>query len=262
MITISFLLVPQMNDILDAIDAGDIGLEIFDLSKWKLVHSGAQQVPQLLINRWHHKFPWQSYDTNYGLTEATGPGCIHLGLENIHKAGSIGKPDPNWEVDIVDNGKSVKKGDIGEIIIKGPGIMLGYYNDEEATNEVVKNGWLHTGDMAYMDEEDYIYIVDRKKDVIISSGENIYPIQIENYIRKLPNVKDVAVVGFTNSRIGELIAAIIEFKEGKTYTKKELYDYCSNLPAFQRPYKFLFKKVIRNSLGKLDKKEMKRLYFM
>lgn len=259
-ITISFLLVPQIQDILDAIDLGDIVLTNFDLTRWRLMHSGAQHIPQSLINRWIKHFPLQAYDTNYGLTESTGPGCIHLGIDNIHKAGSIGKVDSNWDVDIVENGKSVAKGTVGELIIKGPGVMIGYYKDELSTSEVLINGWLHTGDMAYMDEEGFIYIAGRKKDIIISGGENIYPIQIENFLRKMPYIKDVAVIGFPNSRMGELVSAVIEFKENKQYTKKELIDYCSALPLYQRPSKFIFQKVIRNSMKKIDKKEMRRRY--
>ena len=259
-ISVTFFLVPQIQDILDAIDVGDVNIKKFKFSQWRLMHSGAQHVPKTLINRWHEHFPLQSYDTNYGLTESTGPGCIHLGIDNINKAGAIGKPDPEWEVDIVNQGKSVDIGTSGELIIKGPGVMMGYYKDEESTKEVLINGWLHTGDMAYMDKDGYIYIAGRKKDVIISGGENIYPAQIENFYRKLPHIHDVAIIGFPNSRMGELVAAVIEFKDNCSYSKKELMDYSLELPAYQRPCKFIIKKIIRNSLGKIDKKEMRRRY--
>lgn len=259
-ITIAFLLVPQIQDIIDAIDFGDIVLKNYNLTRWRLMHSGTQHIPKLLINQWRNYFPLQKYDTNYGLTESTGPGCIHLGTDNTHKAGSIGRVDSNWNVDIVNNGKSVVKGEIGELIIKGPGVMLGYYKDELSTGEALIDGWLHTGDMAYMDEDDFIYIVGRKKDVIISGGENVYPAQVENYLRKMPYIKDVAVIGFPNLRMGELVAAVIEFKENKLHTKKELMDYCSALPLYQRPCKFIIQKIIRNPMGKIDKAEMRRKY--
>lgn len=259
-ITISFLLVPQIQDILDAIDVGDVNIKKFKFSQWRLMHSGAQHVPKTLINRWHEHFPLQSYDTNYGLTESTGPGCIHLGIGNINKAGAIGKPDPEWEVNIVSEGRPVDVGTIGELIIKGPGVMMGYYKDEVSTKEVLIDGWLYTGDMAYMDEDGYIYIAGRKKDVIISGGENIYPVQIENFYRKLPHIHDVAIIGFPNSRMGELVAAVIEFKENYSYTKKELLAYSLELPAYQRPCKYIFEKIIRNSIGKIDKKEMRARY--
>lgn len=260
-ISITFLLVPQIQDIIDALDMGDIDLENYNLRQWRLMHSGAQHIPQSLIIRWHRWFPLQAYDTSYGLTESTGPGCIHLGTNNIEKAGSIGKPDSSWEVDIINEGKSVVQGSVGELTIKGPGIMVGYYKDRNSTNEVLINGWLYTGDMAYMDQEGFIYIVGRKKDVIISGGENIYPVQIENFFRNIPNIKDVAVIGIPNDRMGELVAVIIELRDGHNCTKKYLIDYCSKLPAYQRPLKFVFGKIIRNSLGKPDKKEMSRRYF-
>ena len=259
-ITITFLLVPQIQDIIDALDLGDISLNNYNLEQWRLMHSGAQYIPQPLIERWLKYFTNQKYDTNYGLTESTGPGCIHLGVDNTHKLGSIGKADPNWEVDIVKDGTSVSCGKIGELIVKGPGIMVGYYKDHASTDKVLINGWLYTGDMAYMDEDGFIYIVGRKKDIIISGGENIYPAQIERFLRKLPGVKDVAVIGFPNSRMGELIAAVLELDKGIQYTKKELISYCNSLPVYQRPYKFIFDKLIRNHMGKVDKAEMRRRY--
>ena len=259
-ISIAFLLVPHIQDIIEAIDLGDIILKNINLTRWRLMHSGAQNIPKELINRWQSYFPTLSYDTSYGLTEATGPGCISLGMGNICKIGSIGKPSDNWSVDIVDREKSILQGEVGELIIKGPGVMLGYYNDEKSTKEVLVNGWLYTGDMAYMDEDGYIYISGRKKDVIISGGENIYPAQIENFYRKLPYVRDVAIIGLPNPRMGELVVAVIEFKDNYEYTKKELLEYSLALPAYQRPYKFLVNKIIRNSLGKIDKKEMRKCY--
>lgn len=163
-------------------------------------------------------------------------------------------------VKIEKDGCAAMTGEIGELIVKGPGVMEGYYKDPQATNNVLANGWLRTGDLAYVDEEGYIYIVGRKKDVIISGGENIYPIQIENHIRKLPGIKDVAVLGYSNRRMGELVAAVIEVEDNTIYTKTQLSEYCSNLPIFQRPSKYIFAKIIRNSLGKPDKLKMKKIY--
>ena len=108
------------------------------------------------------------------MSESTGPGCVHLGIENIHKVGAIGKPGYRWEAKIVDEaGNPVPQGQVGELIVRGPGLMECYYNDPEATAATLKNGWLYTGDMACMDEDGFIFLVDRKKDVIISGGENI-----------------------------------------------------------------------------------------
>ncbi len=195
-ISIVWLLVPWAQDILDAIERGDVTLEDYDLSQWRLMHIGAQPVPPSLIHRWKRYFPHHLYDTNYGLSESIGPGCVHLGTENIHKVGAIGIPGYNWEVKIIDeNSKSVAQGQVGELVVKGPGVMKCYFNDPEATANSLKDGWLFTGDMARMDEDGFIYLVDRKKDVIISGGENIYPVQTEDFLRRHDAIKDVAVIG-------------------------------------------------------------------
>ena len=171
-ITIVWLLVPWAQDILDAIERGDINPEDYELSQWRLMHIGAQPVPPSLIHRWKQHFPNHLYDTNYGLSESCGPGCVHLGVENIHKVGAIGIPGYGWEVKIVDeNGTPVERDKVGELAVKGPAIMKCYYNDPEATAAILKDGWLLTGDMASMDEDGFIYLVDRKKDVIISGGK-------------------------------------------------------------------------------------------
>ena len=199
-ITIVWLLVPWAQDILDAIERGDIKLEDYNLSQWRLMHIGAQPVPPSLIRRWKEVFPNHQYDTNYGLSESAGPGCVHLGIENIHKVGAIGIPGYNWEAKIVDeNGSLVTQGKVGELVVKGPGVMKCYYNDPEATAAVLKDGWLATGDMARMDEDGFIFLVDRKKDVIISGGENLYPVQIEDFLRAHQAIKDVAVIGCPTS---------------------------------------------------------------
>lgn len=218
--TIVWLLVPWAQDMLDAIESGRVSLDDYVLDGWRLMHIGAQPVPPSLIKRWKEIFPNHKYDTNYGLSESIGPGCVHLGVENIHKVGAIGKAGYLWEVDIVDeNGNSVSDGEVGELIVKGPGVMTCYYKNEEATNDVLKNGWLYTGDMAKKDEEGFIYLVDRKKDVVISGGENIYPVQIEDFLRTNNKIKDVAVIGLPDARLGEITAAIIEIKEGMTATE-------------------------------------------
>ncbi|MDE6677497.1 MAG: acyl--CoA ligase, partial [Ruminococcus sp.] len=194
--TIVWLLVPWAQDILDAVDRGEIKIEDYSLSQWRLMHIGAQPVPPSLIARWKKLFPSHKYDTNYGLSESIGPGCVHLGVENIHKVGAIGKAGYGWEVKIVDeNGVTVNRGEVGELCVKGAGVMTCYYRDEKATAETLRDGWLFTGDMAQEDEDGFIYLVDRKKDVIISGGENLYPVQIEDFLRSHPAVKDVAVIG-------------------------------------------------------------------
>lgn len=260
-VSIVWLLVPWAQDILDAIENGDIQLEDYDLSHWRLMHIGAQPVPPSLIKRWKQHFPHHLYDTNYGLSESTGPGCVHLGVENIHKVGAIGIPGHNWEVKIVDDdGKEVPQGQVGELIIKGPGVMKCYYNDPVATEKALKNGWLYSGDMAMMDEDGFIYLVDRKKDVIITGGENIYPVQIEDHLRAHPAIKDVAVIGLPDSRLGEIAAAIIELKPGMDCSAEDINSFCISLPRYKRPRKVIFDTVPRNPTGKIEKPKLRERY--
>ena len=259
--SIVWLLVPWAQDILDEIDRGDIDLNNYDLSRWRLMHIGAQPVPPSLIKRWLTVFPNHDYDTNYGLSESIGPGCVHLGLGNVHKVGAIGKAGFGWEVKIADeNGVPVSKGDVGELCVKGPGVMKCYYNDEKSTEEVLADGWLRTGDMAMEDEDGFIFLVDRKKDVIITGGENLYPVQIEDFIRKNDAVKDVAVIGLPHARLGEIAAAIVEIKEGYTLTEDELNEFCTDLPRYKRPRKIIFADVPRNPTGKIEKVKLREIY--
>ncbi|MBE7014655.1 MAG: acyl--CoA ligase [Ruminococcaceae bacterium] len=259
--TIVWLLVPWAQDILDAIERGDLKLSDYELSQWRLMHIGAQPVPPSLIKRWKTYFPNHSYDTNYGLSESIGPGCVHLGIENEHKVGAIGKAGFGWQTKIVDEYKNeVKKGEVGELAVKGPGVMTAYYKDENATNEVLKDGWLYTGDMAQEDEDGFIYLVDRKKDVIISGGENIYPVQIEDYLRKYEKISDVAVIGLPDSRLGEIAAAIIQAKDGISITEEEITDFCLDLPRYKRPHKIIFADVPRNPTGKIEKPKLREIY--
>jgi Acyl-CoA synthetases (AMP-forming)/AMP-acid ligases II len=260
-ITIVWLLVPWAQDILDAIESGDVDLEDYELSQWRLMHIGAQPVPRSLINRWKKYFPNQLYDTNYGLSESIGPGCVHLGVENIHKVGAIGLPGYKWKAKISDeSGVSVQQGQVGELAVKGPGVMKCYYNDPEATAATLKNGWLFTGDMARMDEDGFIYLVDRKKDVIITGGENIYPVQIEDFLRAHDAIKDVAVIGLPDKRVGEIVAAIIELKPGADCTEEDINEFCAGLPRYKRPRKVIFDTVPRNPTGKIEKPRLREKY--
>lgn len=259
--TIVWLLVPWAQDILDAIDRGDINLDNYELSQWRLMHIGAQPVPPSLIARWLKVFPNHKYDTNYGLSESIGPGCVHLGIDNVHKVGAIGKAGYGWETKIVGpDGNPVPQGTVGELAVKGPGVMVCYYKDEKATNDVLKGDWLMTGDMAAEDQDGFIFLVDRKKDVIITGGENLYPVQIEDFIRKNDAVKDVAVIGLPDKRLGEIAAAIIEVKEGATLTEEDVNAFCMGMPRYKRPRKIIFAKVPRNPTGKIEKPVLRKIY--
>lgn len=260
-ITIAWLLVPWAQDILDSMESGEVDTADYDLSSWRLMHIGAQPVPPSLIHRWKKYFPDHLYDTNYGLSESIGPGCVHLGVENIHKVGAIGIPGYLWETKITDEDKiPVVPGAVGELAVKGPGVMKCYYNDPEATDKILKDDWLFTGDMARMDEDGFIYLVDRKKDVIISGGENIYPVQIEDFLRAYHVIKDVAVIGLADSRLGETAAAVIELKPGCKCTAQDIEEFCASLPRYKRPRRIIFDKVPRNPTGKIEKPRLREKY--
>ena len=259
--TIVWLLVPWAQDILDAIERGEINLGDYDLSAWRLMHIGAQPVPPSLVRRWKKYFPGHDYDTNYGLSESIGPGAVHLGVENIHKVGAIGIAGHGWRTRIVDEkGAPVAPGEVGELILSGEGVMKCYYRDPAATAAALKGGWLYTGDMAKQDEDGFIYLVDRKKDVVISGGENIYPVQIEDFLRGFDKIKDCAVIGLPHDRLGEIAAAIIEIKPGMECTEGEIAEFCSQLPRYKRPPRIIFDQVPRNATGKIEKPKLREKY--
>ncbi len=259
--SIVWLLVPWAQDILDAIDNGTVDINEYDLSAWRLMHIGAQPVPPSLIRRWKSRFPKHQYDTNYGLSESIGPGCVHLGVDNIHKVGAIGKAGFGWQTKIVDeSGKTVARGEVGELAVLGPGVMKCYYKDEKATEAVLRDNWLYTGDMAMEDEDGFIFLVDRKKDVIISGGENLYPVQIEDFLRTNSEIKDVAVIGLPDDRLGEIAAAIIELQPNSKIVEADIEEFCKTLPRYKRPRKIIFDDVPRNPTGKIEKPKLREKF--
>lgn len=259
--TIVWLLVPWAQDLLLALDNKELDIADYDLKQWRLMHIGAQPVPPSLIKHWKEYFPNHKYDTNYGLSESIGPGCVHLGVDNIDKVGAIGKAGYGWETKIIDEqGEPVKQGETGELAVKGPGVMTCYYRDPRATAEVLHDGWLYTGDMAMEDEDAFIFLVDRKKDVIISGGENIYPVQIEDFLRTNEAILDVAVIGLADHRLGEISAAIIELKPGVECTEEDIQEFCKKLPRYKRPRKIIFADVPRNPTGKIEKPKLRAKY--
>ena len=257
--SIVWMTVPWVQDVLTLLEDPNFDRSKYDFSHWRMLHIGAQPVPPSLVHRWLKIFPNHQYDTNYGLSESIGPGCVHLGVENTHKVGAIGVP--GWKTKIVDeDGNEVPQGTVGELCVQGPGLMTCYYHDEKATAETLKDGWLYTGDIAQMDEDGFIYLVDRKKNVIIMGGENLYPVQIEDYIMKHPAVKAVGVIGGYHERLGEIPVAIIELKDGFSCTEDEMNEFCKGLPRYKRPRKIIFAPVPHNPTGKIEKPKLKALY--
>ncbi|RJR46257.1 MAG: long-chain fatty acid--CoA ligase [Desulfobacteraceae bacterium] len=263
--SVCMLLVPWIQDILVELEAGTIRKSDYDLSTWRLLMLGAQPVPPTLIKKWKVEFPGMLFEENYGLTEGTGPQCVHLGIDNEHKVGSIGKPGFNWEVKLVDDfGNDTPQGDVGEIVVRGNGVMKGYYRNPEMTATTIRDGWLYTGDLGRKDSEGFYWIVDRKKDVIICGGENVYPTEIEEVIQTHPKVHDVAVIGLPDDRLGEVVTAVIKLKSNipeSIDTKNELTIFFeANIARYKRPRRIIFDEVLRNPTGKLEKKEMRRRY--
>jgi acyl-CoA synthetase (AMP-forming)/AMP-acid ligase II len=260
-ITICMLLVPWLQDIVTALDKGDLKLEDYDVSSLRLVHSGAQPIPPVLVRRFLKYFPNIDYEENYGLTESSGP-CMHLGLENIHKLGSMGYPRLNLDGRIVnDNGEDVPVGTVGEFILRGNHIMKEYYKNPEQTAQTLKNGWLYTGDLVKQDEDGFIYYIDRKKDLIISGGENIFPVDLESVLIGQPKVKDVAIIGIPDERYGEVVAAVVQPKEGSDLTEEEMRAYFEPLlPKYAWPRIILFGDVPRNPTGKIEKPKLRERY--
>jgi acyl-CoA synthetase (AMP-forming)/AMP-acid ligase II len=261
-VTLMFLIVPWAQDILVAIETGQVKLKDYRLDQWRMIHIGAQPVPPALIKNWKKVFPHHDYDTNYGLSESTGPGCVHLGIENLHKIGSIGLPGFDWECRIVDDQmRNVKQGEAGELAVRGPGVMKEYYKNPEATKKtLLDDGWLLTGDMARFDEDGFIWLVDRKKDIIITGGENIFPVEIEDFLIGNGDIQDAAVIGLPDERLGEIVAAIIKVKPGRTLTEDQVNKFCDGLPRYKRPKKIIFDEVPRNPTGKIEKPKLRKKY--
>jgi acyl-CoA synthetase (AMP-forming)/AMP-acid ligase II len=258
---VAFLLVPWALDILEALDKGDLKKEDYDLSHWRILQMGAQPIPTSLIRRYKDYFPDIQCHNTYGLSESSGPGAIHNFITDENKIGAIGKPGLLWDARVVnDQGEDVPQGQVGEIVLKGMGVMKEYYKNPELTARTIIKGWLYTGDLARSDEDGYIYLVDRAKDLVISGGENVYPVEVEEVIQKHHKVRDVAVIGTPDERLGEIVTAVINPSDF-SLTEKEIMAYCDeNLPRYKRPRKIIFDDVPRSLTGKILKPELRKKY--
>ena len=197
----------------------------------------------------------------WGLTEAGANNATNIGLPVI-KPGSIGKPMKGMEMKIFDNDDNeLPQGKEGEIVLRGPMVMKGYWNMPEATVEVIKNAWLHTGDIGYMDPDGYFYITDRKKDIIIKGGENISPRVIEEALYANPVVAEAAVIGMKDPVYGEDIKAFVTLKPNETATPEDIQDYCkTKLKSFYVPKEVvIIQQMPKTLVGKILKKELRKL---
>lgn len=254
--------VPMCVDLIDRIESGKIDVRRYNLSSWKYVTTGAQPVPPHIFSRLMDLLPCNVIHT-YGATEAGGGAtwCIYY-ADILRKPGSIGRPNFGVEGRIVDGeGRDVAPGQVGEIAIKTPRLMKEYYRNADLTRESIRDGYFYTGDLARMDDEGYYYIVDRKKDMITSGGENIYPVEIEEVLHQHPDIVDAAVIGYPDKRFVEIVMAVVQLKEGIALSEEDVITFCkSRLATYKVPRKVAFDQVPRNPTGKLLKTVLREKY--
>ena len=236
----------------------------FDTSTLKSIGYGGSVMPEELIRRLLDVWPGLKIYNVYGLTEGGTGGTYLDAADAVTKLGSIGIPwGSDQEARIVnDDGADVNVGEVGEIILKGPNVMKGYYKDPEATAKAVRNDWLYTGDLAYYDEDGYFYYMDRKKDVIVRGGFNVSTIEVEGVLYEHPAVKQCAVVAKPHPKLGEDVLAFVILYEGKNLTEEDLTDFCSDkLANYKRPREIRFvDELPTNPMGKIDKKTLRSDY--
>ncbi len=258
--------VPTWSDLIFAIKTGKVKIEDYDLSAFRHVELGAQPVPFVLIEETKKIFPNLPIANIYGITEGGGGGLTNLYDECITtKPGSIGKATAFMEARVVElgsNDKALPAGKVGELLLKGPRLMKEYAFNPEATARAVTDGWLHTGDLAFIDEEGFIFFADRAKDLIIRGGENIFPAEIENALRKHPKIYDVAVIGYPHARLVEIVMAIIQTKPDTQLTDQEVVEFCeaSGLARYKWPEKMLYTEIPRSAAGKIEKHKLRKTY--
>jgi long-chain acyl-CoA synthetase len=212
----------------------------YDLGSVRLWFTGGAPFPREVMDRWNNELGSRVYE-GYGLTEAA-PLVAMQPLEGPYKIGSIGVPPEGIELKVIDEeSKELARGEVGELIVRGPNVMKGYYNKPEETEKVLKEGWLYTGDMVYIDEDGFIFIVGRKKDLIIRGGFNIYPREIEEVLTSHPLISESAVVGIPNKYLGEEVKAYVKQKPGSNLTEEQVLEYCEEkLPYYKTPKFIVF----------------------
>jgi fatty-acyl-CoA synthase len=234
----------------------------FDAGAFKnvrLVMSGGAPLPVSLVKQYHEA--GIVLQQGFGMSEAA-PSIATLAKElALKKAGSIGRALMHLEARIVDDNMSaVPTGDVGELVLRGPNLLQGYWNRPRATEEAFTGGWFHTGDLARMDADGELYIVERKKDMFISGGENVYPAEVENTIFEMPQVAEAAVIGIENEKWGEVGRAVVALKEGQNLTVEEIVDYLKErLAKYKIPKSVVFvEQLPRNAAGKVLKTVLKQ----
>lgn len=232
----------------------------YDVSTVRFIIDGGEKMPASLIEKFKEKFPNAWFADAYGLTETVSGDTFLAKDKMLHKLGSVGKPVPHLRVKIVDvYDNEVRNNEIGEICFKGPKVFKGYWKNEEETKKAIKGGWFHTGDVGYLDDENFLYIIDRKKDIIISGGENVASSEVERVIYELPEVLEVAVVGIKHPKWLEVPKAFVVIKENSNLSEDEIISHCKNkLAKFKVPKEVEFiTSLPRNPSGKVLKRVLR-----
>jgi long-chain acyl-CoA synthetase len=239
---------------------GHPDFDTVDWSRFEFIVVAAAPVPVELADEFEKRTGARVLE-GYGLTE-TSPSVSVMRKEDPRRPGSCGKPLPNIEVAILDDDdKPLPAGETGEVCVKGPNVMKGYYNLPEATAEAMRGGWFHTGDMGHLDEDGYLYITERKKDLIIRGGFNIYPRDVEEVLYGHPAVLECAVVGVQDPKMGEEVRAYVVLRPGETATAQDLMDYaCDHLARYKTPKDVVFLDALpKNPIGKILKKDLREM---
>ena len=232
----------------------------YDLSALRSLISGGAPCPIPAIEFFQNR--GLRFQEGFGLTETAAGVCILGNEDAVRKNGSVGKPLMHVQMRIVDdNDHDVAPGEVGELLVRGPNVFLGYWNRPEASAEALRDGWFHTGDLACQDDEGFYYIVDRKKDMLISGGENVYPTEVEQVLYRHPKIREVAVIGVPDERWGEVPVAIVA-PERDAPTLEDIHDYCSDrLARFKTPKDLIIVAALpRNATGKVLKRELRQEY--
>ena len=235
----------------------------YNLNSITKLSSGAAPMPMEVKKRLAEIFPNADIFDGYGQTESTGAITQLSPKDAFRKPGSVGLPYPTNEIRVVDDrNQDLAIGEVGELVYDGPTRMKCYYKDPETTKNAVEGGWMRSGDLAKVDEEGYVYLVGRKKDMIITGGENVYSREVEETIAKLPQVAEVAVIGLPDPKWGEAVTAVVVVKAGTELSEREVIRFCKGqIAGFKSPKKVIFTESLpKNSVGKVLKSELKKLY--
>jgi acyl-CoA synthetase (AMP-forming)/AMP-acid ligase II len=236
----------------------------YDLSSWRTCITGSTPVPRATIEEMAEHLPQGRIYNMYGLTEAVGPAVSVAKHEiAISRAPSVGLPFVNTDVRVLnESGDECQPGEVGEITVCGDQVMKEYFNDPATTKATLKDGWLYTGDLGELDDEGFLYVVDRKKDIIISGGENISSVEVESILYKHPKIMEVAVIGIPDPKFGEGVCAVVVPREGESVSEEDVVEYCKErLASYKKPRKVIFADTLpRNPSGKVLKRDLRETY--